>query len=38
VVATEVVTDADGNVVEVVLDRAARQLAVAQIEVARTVA
>ncbi|MFC8504225.1 PrpF domain-containing protein [Pedococcus sp. NPDC057267] len=38
VVTTEVVTDADGAVVEVVLDRAARQLAVAQIEVARTVA
>ncbi|GAA1907907.1 PrpF domain-containing protein [Lapillicoccus jejuensis] len=34
VVATEVVTDADGRVVEVVLDRAARHLATADIEVA----
>lgn len=34
VVGTEVVTDADGRVVEVVLDRAARQLASADIEVA----
>jgi 2-methylaconitate cis-trans-isomerase PrpF len=38
VVTTEVVTDPAGNVVEVVLDRAARQLATAHIEVARTVA
>jgi hypothetical protein len=38
VVTTEVITDGAGNVVEVVLDRAARQLATAHIEVARTVA
>jgi len=38
VVTTEVVTDEAGNVVEVVLDRAARQLATAHIDVARTVA
>lgn len=38
VVTTEVVTDDAGNVIEVVLDRAARQLATAHIEVARTVA
>lgn len=38
VVTTELVTDGSGDVVEVVLDRAARQLATAHIEVARTVA
>ena len=38
VVTTEVITDEAGNVIEVVLDRAARQLATAHIEVARTVA
>jgi 2-methylaconitate cis-trans-isomerase PrpF len=38
VVTTEVVTDAEGRVTEVALDRAARRLAVATIEVASAVA
>ena len=38
VVTTELVTDAEGRVVEVALDRAARRLAVATIEVASAVA